>query len=151
MLVGIFLCRWSFGDVGVGKYRDGTLSQVMSYGRHLKIVCLHCIAEYHLAVVLSWNVKRVASMRRKCCLLFSKISFRSGDIQVFKISSYWSWTWSWTQHNKDAFRNTDFIVSHISLLGVFVLGYRSVLIWGPLNNNSRVNFMRWVNFFKFFR
>ena len=38
-----------------------------------------------------------------------------------------------------------FIVNYTSLLGVFVLGYRSVLTGVPFNYNYRVNFMRWVN------
>ena len=42
-----------------------------------------------------------------------------------------------------------FIVNYASLLGVFVLGYRSVLTGVPFNYNYRVNFMRWVNVFYF--
>ena len=32
-----------------------------------------------------WNINKKTSWAEKCCLLFSNISFRSSDIQVFKI------------------------------------------------------------------
>ena len=38
-----------------------------------------------------WNIKRWTAWEKKCCLLFSNISFRSKDIQVFKICKLAKW------------------------------------------------------------
>ena len=42
-----------------------------------------------------WNINKQTSWEEKCCLLFSNISFRSRDIQVFKICNLAKW-WNHT-------------------------------------------------------
>ena len=54
-------------------------------------VSKHVVLSRNRILPIFWNINKYTSWEEKCCLLFLNISFRSRDIQVFKICKLAKW------------------------------------------------------------